>query len=230
MSRPGGLNNLEGKNPMSKLISISSLTACALALSAPGAYGAITSVSGMTQLISPPGACGPGQLAGFDAHAWNEKQGVALNLSVDMVNNPGTSSSPVAGTVNGVYDSHFIHYENIPGVVSAAGTVVFSQPIVAVIFTASLLDVSDSPAGSPSTIYPTTYPFRGIATTPPSTFSINVNTLTFNFNTFSPATELVQVRVLTLVPAPGAGVALMGAGLLGLGRRRRPSADCARGM
>lgn len=195
--------------------------AVVLSTLAATASASIFSVSGQTtQLGSPPLSCAPGALTGFTAYAWDEKQNVALNLSVDMTNNPATNSTAIAGTVNGTYDSHFIHFEPLPGAVGVTGTVTFNDPIKAVIFTNLNLDNSDSPAGSPGTLYPTTYSARGLNSVPPSTFSVNANVLSFNFMVMIPSIDVIQVRVLTQTPAPGP-VALLGLGAATLGLRRR---------
>src|SRR5712675_2301643 len=72
----------------------------------------------------------------------SEKQNVPLNLIVDMVNNPGSSNAPLPGAINGLYSSHFLHFEQIPGIPPATGTITYSQPIVAVIFRNLNLDNS----------------------------------------------------------------------------------------
>jgi hypothetical protein len=200
-------------------------TALLAALSAPAlaAHGAITGVTGSTfWLGSPPLACGPGQLQwsnGF-VSAWDEQQNRPQTLSVDMTNNPGTSGSATPGVLSGVYDSHFIHFEGIPGIVNATGSVTFSSTIVGVIFTPTNLDNSDVPCGSLGTVYPTTYPFRGLNSTPQSAFSINGNTLTFSLWAIQPTSQIDQIRVLTIAPTPGA-LALVGLGGLLAARRRR---------
>lgn len=188
-----------------------------LALIAPLAGASITGVSGNTTWlgVAPP-ACTSGVLTGSNAYAWNEQQAVSLTLNADMVN-WGPSNAAIAGTVSGVYDSHFIHFEDFSGAIYA-GSVTFSGPIDAVIFTPLNLDNSDAPAGAFGTVYPTTYPFRGLNIQ--SSFFASGNTLSFNFATAMPTPDMIQVRVLTRVPTPGA------AGLLGLGgllaaRRRR---------
>ncbi len=194
-----------------------------LALPTLTAHGAITGVTGSTNWLgSPPLACGPGQLQwsnGF-VSAWDEQQNRPQSLAVDMTNNPGTSGTAIPGVLNGIYDSHFIHFEGIPGIVNAQGTVTFNNPIVGVIFTPTNLDNSDVPCGSFGTAYPTTYAFRGLNATPQSAFSINGNTLTFSLWAIQPTLQLDQIRVLTIAPTPGV------AGVLGLGgllvcRRRR---------
>jgi MYXO-CTERM domain-containing protein len=192
-----------------------------LALTGSAASAAIVGVTGNTTWLgTPPPGCAPGQLSGMNAFAWDEQQNVALSLNVDMTNNPGSSTSPIPGTVSGTYDSHFIHFEGIPGVIGAQGTVTYNNPIVAVIFRNTTLDNSDAPAGAPSTAYPTLYPFRGLSSAPASFFSINGNTLTFNLNTVAPTQFVDQIRVLTQAPAPGS-LALLGLGGLVAARRRR---------
>lgn len=200
------------------------ITLAALALAAGSASASIINVSGTTTLLnSPPVACGPGQLTGFNAYAWDEQQNVALNLAADMVNNPGSSAAPIAGIANGTFNSHFLHFEPLPGAIGASGTVTFNAPIVAVIFTPLNLDNSDVPTGAFGTLYPTLFPTRGLGTSsPPSVVAANGNVLTFNLHVQIPSADIIQVRVLTQVPAPGAASALL-LGLATCARRRRTS-------
>jgi len=138
-----------------------------------------------------------------------------------MVNNPGTNVTAISGMISGAFDSHFLHFEPVPGAIGAAGTVTFSGPIIGVIFVNSTLDNTDPVFGAGGTTYPTFYPQRGLSAFPASTFSINANTLTFNFQATVPTAFVDQVRVLTH-PVPGPGVlALLGLGGLVVGRRRR---------
>lgn len=192
-------------------------------MAAPGALGSITGTTGAATQISPPLACGPGQLTGFTASAWNEQVNVPVStgIFVDMVNNPGTSSGAIPGVISGAFDSHFIHFEPIPGAVGAVGTVTFSGPIVGVIFVNSTLDNTDAVFGAGGTAYPTFYPQRGLSAFPASTFSINGNTLAFNFQATIPTAFVDQVRVLTHVPGPGAWAVMGLAGVVGLRRRRK---------
>lgn len=94
----------------------------------------------------------------------------------------------------------------------------FSGTIVGVIFINTTLDNTDVQWGAGGTIYPTGYPFRGLSTQ--SSFSILGNQIKFNLMAISPVAEVVQIRVLTKVPAPGS-MALLGLGGLVMARRRR---------
>lgn len=199
-------------------------TLAVLSLSALAAHASITGTTGnTTPLGSPPAACGWGQLPGVNAFAWNEQQNVTLSsYPVDMINNPGTSTAPVTGNISGTFDSHFIHFDPLPGVTNATGTVTFNGPIFGVLFKGLSLDNSDILLGAFGTTYPTGYPFRGLTSQVPSFFSINANVLSFNFNAMVPTIDIAQVRVLTrTIPAPGALATAGAAGLLAMRRRRR---------
>lgn len=185
------------------------------------ASAAIVGVTGMTTWLGvPPPACTPTTLTGQFAFCWDEQQNVLVNQLVDMVNNPGSSNAPVPGAVNGIYDSHFLHFDDQSGSPPATGTITFNNPIVAVIYKNSLLDQSDPTAGAFGTLYPTGYPFRGLITAPSSFVTVSGNTLTFDLNTLDPVYVVAQVRVLTAVPAPGSAALLAIAGGL-VWRRRR---------
>lgn len=206
-----------------KVFSKFSVAALGMTALISAANGAITSVSGQTTWLgSPPVSCWPGALTGFNAYAWDEQQNITLaTLAVDMTNNPGTSAFMIPGLLGGTYDSHFIHFEGIPGVISAQGTVTFATNIVGVIVKPLTLDNSDVTCGAFGTSYPTGYPLRGTNTSIPSFFSINANTITFNLAAIASIGEVAQIRVITdAVPAPSA-TALLGLGGLAMARRRR---------
>ena len=199
------------------LAALSTLTLASLA------SANILFVTGNTVQIGAPLACGWGQQTGQNAFAWNERTGVNLFLNVDMINNPGSSTSPTPGTVGGgPFDTHFIHFDSVPGIVQAIGTVTFDAPIAAVIFKNTTLDASDGSAGALGTVYPTGYPFRGLSSTPPSFFSISGATLSFNFSTIVPSNFVDQVRVIThtVSPSPGSAALLGLAGVFAARRRR----------
>ncbi|MCE7975263.1 MAG: hypothetical protein DYG92_13215, partial [Leptolyngbya sp. PLA1] len=181
----------------------------ALAVCAAPALASITAVSGSTTwLNTPPASCTLGSLQGFTAHAWDEKQNTLFtNLWVDESQNPGSNSGAIPALLNGPFDSHFLHFEPLPGAIGASGTVTFSGPIVGVMFVNTSLDNSDVMCGSNSTLYPTTYPLRGLNSA--STISYTGNVLTFNLWAAVPTNDLAQVRVITHpVPAPGPAAAL----------------------
>lgn len=184
------------------------------------ASAAITGVTGSTTWLgTPPVNCSPSFLMGGTVYTWDEQQNVSTSgVNVDMVNNPGTSAGAIPGTLVGTYDSHFIHLEDYSGAGPFTGSVTFSGTIVGVIFINTTLDNTDVQFGSGGTIYPTTYPFRGLSTQ--SSFSIVGNQINFSLMAISPVAEVVQIRVLTKVPAPGS-IALLGLGGLVAARRRR---------
>ena len=192
------------------------------AFAAHTASAAITGVSGQTTwLFASPASCVSGGLTGFNAFAWDEQQNVSLtNTFVNMTNNPGNMGSPIPGLLNGSYDSHFIHFQGIPGVISAQGNVTFNGTIVGVAFVNTTLDATDPLVGAFGTVYPTTYFPRGTNTLQPSFFSINGNTIHFNLAALSSVGEVAQIRVFTQVPSPGP-IALLGLGGLVAARRRR---------
>ena len=192
-----------------------------LAVASASASAAIIGTTGAAIQIGPPANCTPGFLNGPNAWAWDEQQNRGFVGLADMTVNPGVSSSPTPGAIAGVYDSHFLHYEDYSGLPPAVGTVSFNNPIVAVFYMATTLslDNTDAPLGAFGTVYPTGYPFRSLNAT--SLFSISGNTISFNFSTISPVQEVVQVRVLTAVPSPAGASLLTFGGAAALLRRRR---------
>lgn len=183
--------------------------------------GAISFATGNGLAIPAPTSCVPGALTGGQiAHAWDEQQAFTVsNLFVDMVNNPGSSGSPVPGTISGVVDSHMIHVDDFSGLPPAVGTIVFNDPIVGVALFNTTIDNTDI-FGAGGTTYPTFFPFRDLVING-SSFSINSNVLTFNLTNLSPVLGVMQIRVFTQVPTPGA-VTLAGiAGIASIRRTRR---------
>lgn len=197
---------------------ITTLTLAFSLCAASLASAAITGTTGAVVQIGPPPSCVPTALtSNTTASTWDEQQGTAQVLKVDMINS-GPSAGAIPGTVTGVMDSHFIHLEIFGGLPPVIGTVTFDKLIIGVIFTAFNLDNSDTPAGAFGTVYPTTYPFRGLNTL--SFFSVSGSTISINLSSLSPATEVFQIRVLTQVPAPAGAAAIGLAGVVALRRRR----------
>jgi MYXO-CTERM domain-containing protein len=194
-----------------------------LAVCTGSASAAISGTSGQTTWLgTPPLTCTVGTLNGFNAYVWDEQQNINVaNVFVNMANNPCPApGSAIPGLVSGNVDSHFVHYENYTGAPGGVGSVTFQDPIVGVIFLAPDLDNTDALLGAGGTSYPTFFPFRDL-TFNSSTFSINGNTMNFQLDTLSPVLGVMQMRVVTQVPSPGA-VAVAGlAGLASIRRRRR---------
>lgn len=189
-------------------------------LLAGSAHAIITSVSLPNMQIAPPPVANFPAIIFPDAVAWNEQQNVfvASGVMADLTVNPGNSGSPTPGMLVGLFDSHFIHWGAFTGV-NATGTVTFQDPIAAVIYSDTLLDISDPTFGALGTVYPTGQVARGLGGN--SFVSILGNTLTFNLAPIAGTTEVEQIRVLTRpIPAPGA-IALAGLGGLLVARRRR---------
>jgi uncharacterized protein (TIGR03382 family) len=205
-------------NILASCLAVGTLAACTGAASA-----AISGTSGQTTWLgTPPLTCSVGTLNGMNAYVWDEQQNINVaNVFVNMANNPApTPGSAIPGLVSGNVDSHFVHYENYTGAPGGVGTVTFQDPIVGVIFLATDLDNTDASLGAGGTAYPTFFPFRDL-TFNSSTFSINGNTMSFQLDTLSPVLGVMQMRVLTQVPAPGAAASLGLIGLAAMGRRRR---------
>lgn len=197
------------------------LFVAAVSLSLVGAsHAAIVSVTGSAVQIAPPAIANFPALAGPLAQCWDEQQNVVVSAGVlaDITTNPGSSFTPTPGFVFGTFNSHFLHFSNVPAPGFATGTITFDGPIAAVMFRDSTLDLSDG-LGAPGTTYPTGLGGRGL--NGQSSVTVLGNTLSFNLATAATgALDIEQVRVLTHpVPGPGA-LALAGAGLVFVRRRR----------
>jgi hypothetical protein len=207
---------------MSSKMTVAALSILALT---GAAHGAITGTTGqVTQIGAPPSALF-GAIVGTPASAWDEQQGFFnTGLPVDLSINPSSSNAPTAGIIaGGPVDSHIIHWNDFSGI-AISGTVSFNGPIIGVAYSDNFLDVSDAVAGAGGTTYPTFFPFRGVipSAAQGNVISINASTLSFNLNLIPGIVDFDQIRVYTrVVPAPGAGALLAGAGLLGARRRRR---------
>lgn len=198
------------------------------------ARGGIVGVSGDILLIDAPLSASDGVLADdLHAFAWNEQQGTVLqaDLNVDI-------------TVAGLYDSeddltpghlsagtlvrsHVIHFDTSSANVHRdySGSVEFDAPIIAVIVTWQNLDASDTAVGSVTTTY---YKGQGRGLEDFAQQSADEWVRWEGSNLIMSASGGVrpvmdEIRVITEVPAPaaGLGLALSAAGWLLTPRRRR---------
>mgnify|MGYP000854688735 CR=1 FL=1 len=193
----------------------------AVLLAATGAGASITGWSGQAQPIAAPASCAPNVLLLPFGAGWDEQQGVPVaNLLVNESQNPGGNIGAIPGLLTGVVDSHFIHWQGSTVSQNVTGSFTFSGTIVGVEFRALELDNTDF-LGAGGTTYPTGYPFRGLTTGIPSSFTVLGNTLNFHFNDLLPSPNVVQLRVFTLVPTPGAAALCALGGVMAAGRRRR---------
>ena len=191
-----------------------------LAAAVMPAGAAITSTGGLVTQIPAPANCLPGTLNAFNAWAWDEQAGITLTgMPIDLSTNPSNTFALVPGFLTGTVDSHFLHFDGLPGT-TISGSITFSSNIVGVQYRDLWLDASDSIA-STGTIYPTSMPMRGFANLTGADFlDINGNVLTFHM-TAPGLPDLEQARIFThAVPAP-ASAALLGLGGLITARRRR---------
>ncbi|GEM_PF-880102 len=151
-------------------------------------------------------------------------------LAVDwFASNGGNLANGGGGTIAAGtrLTSYFVHFDPVTGGKEVGGDLTFSQKIIAVIFSSSNLDASDSVLGAAGTAYP-----GGVGARKYESFdqdnSYLVNDFTLHINTKS--WSLDQARVITApVPVPAA-LWLFGSGilaLLGISRRRKAAATAA---
>ncbi len=191
---------------------------CAASMFAPLAAASISSTFGACTQIAAPLVADFPTLVGPGAEVWNERQNTNGLVIADLTTNSGNSGFPTPGSFQGIYDSHFIHFTGLsPN--QAVGGVIFSGNIVAVAWNDLNLDLTDAIWGAPVTTYPTGQFNRGMNSL--GFLSISGATLNFDFRCFSPVLEIEQVRVWTVIPAPGAATLAGLGGLFTVGRRRR---------
>lgn len=186
------------------------------------AHASIQSFNGQVVQIAPPANIVPfmsySNIPDF-ASVWDEQQAVPVsNLAMDLVNNPGNSSAPLAGTVSGLVDSHYLHFRHTT-FMPATGNVTFSGKIIGVAYDWQTLDPSDAPLGASGTSY---FPGlgRGMSNWGLDYFAINNKTLTFSLVGDPGYFDTVQLRIVTEhVPAPGV-CGVLGMTLLAAPRRR----------
>lgn len=205
------------KTHIKAFVSTASLLSLALASGTASAAIIPPGTGAVTVLPLPPPAATSAALVGMTAFAWDEQTNVPVTgLTVDMIN-PGPHTSAIPGTLSGLADSHILHLDRF-GIPFAAGSLTFTQPIIGVIFLTSTLNATDGLLGATGTVYPTGVLMRDI-TPSPSSFFWSGNTLNFNLQNAAP--DVMQIRVLTTVPTPGAATLAGLSGLAALRRRRR---------
>lgn len=193
---------------------------------AAASHAAITGVSGMaTWLGTPPVNAQQFNLTGPTAYCWDEQTGVSTAAAMVNLQANGTYSGPTpfTGVLAGTFDSHFIHFDPMSaGVVT--GSVTFSGAIAGVIYDGAFLSFTDGLFGAGGTTYDTGNPLRSMlgSVLGSNVLTVNSNVLTFTLMTGVPGqvNRMDEVRVLTVVPAPGAAC-LLGLAGLGAARRRR---------
>ncbi len=197
----------------------------ALLLAAAGANAGIVSTTGQYLHIPAPPDLSTGVMpSNAFGYALDETQSVFFSGTVDqgLPQFGPTHHALNAHTVlfSGWVNSHIIHFDDtVSAPHNATGTIVFADPIVALIYSAQRLDASDW-LGAPWTTYPSGSPFRGIDENASGGLDtvrvINPYTIEVLMGN-----GLDQIRVLTAaVPAPGP-LAVVGLAGLTVTRRRR---------
>lgn len=210
---------------MNRFITASAIFAASLSTIAGAS---ITGVSGTTTWLgaNPPNAQAF-NLTGPNVYAWDEQAAAVNSIGINLFGNGVyTGFSPYfAGflTSPGV-QSHILHYDPVNNPIAAAGSVTFSGTILGVIFDESLLTATDGVLGSLGTLYDTGNPARSFGGNILGNSSLTIAGNTLNYQiTPSPGqiNRMFEIRVLTLVPTPGAVSLASMAGLLTLRRHRR---------
>lgn len=197
------------------------------------AQGSIVSSTGAVEVIATPADARINVLTdGAKIRAWDEQQDVVLSSALGydawapgVYDAPGDLGSFTLAAGERIA-SHYLHFDS-PGsnAATAEGSVTFSGRIIAVICTGDnasnlfgKLDASDF-LGAP-TLYSDNVEARGLE------LSANADRFTISADGLTIGVKFVigapgdYVRVITVVPAPGAGL-LAGVGLCALARRRR---------
>lgn len=200
----------------------------AASFTASAANAAITGVTGTTTWlgVNPPSAQ-QFNLMGPNVYTWNEQTAPVSNVGINLFGNGTyTGFSPYfAGWLSaGAVESHMLHFDPGAAAPFAAGSVSFSGTILGVIFDETLLSATDASLGSLTTVYDTGSVFRSFGGNVLGNSSLAIAGNTLNYQIMpSPGqiNRMFEVRVLTLVPSPGA-ISLAGlAGIVGLRRVRR---------
>lgn len=191
----------------------------------------IINVTGAFVEISPPASVLLGDLeSNTEIFAFAEMLGIDLeSLEVDITL-PGFYDELADLTPGVIFpetpvDVFFAHADPVgaENFVQFIGSITFDQDILGVIVLTSNLDATDDGLGHPGTQYPTGLirgrgmDFAG-ANFDFITLSEDRRTITVDWRARH---SVDQIRIITAVPGPGGLVLLVGAGLVGVRRRRR---------
>jgi hypothetical protein len=199
------------------------------AVAAPCALGEIVETTGNLRKVAPPPSVEHGAFESNEwMHVFDELQNFVLTQDVRVdISVPGlyrneAELTPAIIPRGTLIHSHFMHFDTV-GMTEGfyEGSITFSGVrILGIIILDASLDDSDW-LGAPGTIYPTGLEGRGLEDRPHGDIVFWREGELLKFEVSGRTMPLVdQLRVITLVPAPGATVlALMGAVCV-LGRRR----------
>ena len=188
---------------------------------------AVVSTSADIKKISAPSSVVQGALQSDSyIYLFEEQQGVVLgsDLSVDWLPSDGDSlDTGKGGTIAAGtrVNSYFLHFDPLSDDAKAYGEVDFSDEILAVIFTTTNLNDSDSVLGNSGTTYGNS-PDRGYEPNDEEYSNLPLPKSWWATN-YSNAGFIDQARVITAAPVPvPAALWLFGSALLamvGIGRR-----------
>jgi hypothetical protein len=197
---------------------------------------AATSIAGASivsttnvNVISPPPSVEFNQLEGPQAYLFAEKQNYTTTAPITVdVTSSGTyeTSLDITSTeyASGqAVDSYYLHFDKASGGANTtSGSIVFEEPILALIGLSPNLIASHSPLGAVGTTYWTVGLHGTWDTLDSVTLDQATNTVSFDFHV---GTALDSMRILTAahdVPEPGSMHVLgIGLAVLGFGRRMR---------
>jgi hypothetical protein len=205
---------------------IRTLCAAAIAVGAGTlAHAAIITGGGATSIIAAPASTALGALeSNTQAHAFNEvtnftlASGLFVNATVPGVYTSNGSLTPGVIPAGTVINSHYLYTDPVAGATSAyEGFIEFDATVIGIIVLRADLNSSDF-LGALGTTYADNEA-RGLELSQAERFTLTLSGNRINYR-FATSTATDDIRVITLVPAPGA-VALAGMGGLLAMRRRR---------
>ena len=197
----------------------------AVALVSVCAHASIVATGGDAVLIGAPASSALGAMESSTvAPCWNEVSTftltapLAVNATVPGMYASVGSLTPGVIPAGTVVSSHYLYSDPVgSGAGLYQGFMDFDQPVIGVIVLRPELNASDW-VGAPGPVYADNVA-RGMEVVSNEFFFLSVSTFRvgFQFNTTS-ATD--DIRVITLVPAPGVAGICAGLGVFALRRRR----------